>query len=145
VRLSTFITDRRFLGAHFAEASWAQWRVALRALMGEPLGETDMPVWHQHTGRQQAPHRKFQRAAFICGRRSGKTKVSAALAVYLACQDWSKHLSAGEHGTVAVIASNRAQARNAFRYIRGMFKASPLLGAEIRSETLDSITLKATS
>ena len=60
------------------------------------------------------------------GRRSGKSRMAAAVAVHIAAlTDHSKRLVPGEIGTVAVIAASREQASTVFNYIRGFLTASP--------------------
>ena len=62
--------------------------------------------------------------------------------VYLSClRDYREHLSVGERGTFMVIASDRSQARNVYRYVEGLLENSPLLGQMILAKTKDRIDL----
>jgi hypothetical protein len=88
------------------------------------------------------PSAPFTEAALIVGRRGGKSRVLALIAVYLATfRDYGPHLAPGELATVAVLAANRSQARSIFRYISGLLKAVPLLQRVVVDEGAESITL----
>ncbi len=93
------------------------------------------------TGRSVAPTSPSSEAALIVGRRGGKSRVLALIAVYLACRDYTPHLAPGEMATVAVLAANRQQARSIFRYVSGLLKAVPLLATLVEDETNEAITL----
>jgi hypothetical protein len=56
----------------------------------------------------------------VCGRRAGKSRYCAFLACYFASKDYSQYLAAGEVATVAILASDRKQAR-AFARFSGAF------------------------
>ena len=76
------------------------------------------------------------------GRRSGKSRMAAAVAVHVALlTDHSKGLVPGEIGTVAVIAASREQASTVFNYVRGFLQASPLLAGQVASIGRDEISL----
>jgi hypothetical protein len=76
------------------------------------------------------------------GRRGGKTRAAAALAVYLAALcDHSANLAIGETGVVLFVAENTKQAGVAFGYAEGIFDAVPLLASLVSNRTQDTITL----
>jgi hypothetical protein len=128
--------------SHFAGPSWDRWKVLLRGMYALPLSDDDMAVFSEHTGRTTAPLEPFREAALICGRRGGKSRVLALIAVYTACFiDHSPRLAAGELATVAVIAADRRQARTVLRYITGLLQAVPALAALIDTETTESVAL----
>jgi hypothetical protein len=80
----------------------------------------------------------------IIGRRGGKSRILALVAVFLAAfRDYTPHLGAGEIATVAVIAANRMQARSIFRYTIGLLEAVPALSRMIREQTADSVALNS--
>ncbi len=100
------------------------------------------PLYRHHTGRSEPPTAPFKEAALIIGRRGGKSRVLALIAVYLACfVDYSDRLAPGEVGTIAIIAADRKQARAIFRFVRGLMENVPLLAPLIEAETADSLTL----
>ena len=71
-------------GPQFAGPSWDRWRVWLATLFGLPMSADDMALFTQHTGRTTAPTQPFKEAALVIGRRGGKSRVLALIAVYLA-------------------------------------------------------------
>lgn len=131
----------KIFGNEFQGPSWDRWRVFLAALYG-PLDDDDLAVFRHHTGRATAPSTPFREAALICGRRGGKSRILALIAVYIAAfVDHRPKLAAGEYATVAIIAADRRQARTVFRYITGLMQSVPALAALIDVETADSLTL----
>jgi hypothetical protein len=64
--------------------SWAAWRPMLLAIMGEPLLPDELEVFRKFTGRTTAPERRVDEGWLVVGRRGGKTRAMAALAVYIA-------------------------------------------------------------
>jgi hypothetical protein len=132
----------KLFGSHFRGPSWDAWRAFLAALFALRMSENQLAIYRVCTGRTEAPTQPFREAAMVCGRRGGKSRVLALLAVYVACFiDHAAHLAAGEVATVAVIASDRRQARTVLRYILGLLRAVPALAATIEGETAESVTL----
>ncbi len=135
------LDDPSLFGPHFRGPSWAAWRSFLRALFALPA---DMPseAFKAATGRASQPIAPFTEAALIVGRRGGKSRILALIAVYLACfRDYAHHLAPGEVATIAVLAANRPQARSIFRYISGILKAVPLFARMVVDENTEAITL----
>src|SRR5262249_36902442 len=131
------------LGAGFREAgSWTRWRVALTALFGLPMPAPAVAVFGEHTGRAAPPLVPAREAWFVVGRRGGKSRIAAAVAVYLACfRAYRTVLAPGERGTLALIAADRQQARTVFRYVGGLLDGSPMLARLIERRTADAIDL----
>ena len=83
--------------------SWAAWRPLLLSMMGEALTDDEREVFTRFTGRTEAPSKRCDEAWIVAGRRAGKTRAMAALAVYLAAlckhdappSPWSTRLRAG--------------------------------------------------
>jgi hypothetical protein len=95
-------------------------------------------------GREGAavPSKPISEAALVVGRRGGKSRVLALIAVYLACfRDYAPYLAPGEVATIAVLAANRPQARSIFRYISGLLKAVSLFKPMVLDENQESIVL----
>jgi len=135
------LDDDAIFGPHFKGASWAPWRVFLAALFAlgcdDPSGS-----YLAATGRQNWPVAPFDEAALIVGRRGGKSRTLALIAVFLACfRDYAPFLAPGEVATVAILAANRPQARTIFRYIAGLLKAVPLLAPMIEEANAEKISL----
>jgi hypothetical protein len=134
--------DEALFAPSFRGTSWTAWRAFLAALFALPMDDATLALYQHHTGRQKAPEAKFKEAALICGRRGGKSRILATIAVYLAAFiDYKQHLAPGEVATVAVIAADRRQARSIFRFITGLLNGVPMLAEMVEGETAESITL----
>jgi hypothetical protein len=128
-----------FKGGH---RSWAAWRAFLAALFGLPLDESQLALYRHHTGRQTPPTAQFNEAALICGRRAGKSRILALIAVFLACfRDYTPYLAPGEVCTIPIIAADRKQARTIFRYVLGLINHVPTLAAMKGVETTESVEI----
>jgi hypothetical protein len=127
---------------HFIGPSWNAWRAFLAALTAEEMTPEELTTYRACTGRTEPPAEPFAEAALIVGRRGGKSRVLALVAVTLATmRDYEPFLAPGEVATIAVLAANRAQARSIFRYVSGLLKAVPPLAALIEDETNEAISL----
>lgn len=135
--------DPHLFGPWFKDrATWRAWFAFLRALFALPLLTTDRAIYRQCTGRSTPPSEPAREAWLVVGRRGGKSFIVALIAVFLACfRDYSSYLTAGERGTVMVIAADRKQARVIMRYVRALLRGIPMLARLIESETADSIEL----
>lgn len=134
--------DPDLFGAEFNSPSWTAWEAFLAALLGEEMTDEQKTLCHLHTGRTDLPLEAFRRAALICGRRAGKSRVLALLGTCLATlKDYRPYLSAGEVATVGVIAADRKQARTIFRYVRGLISLVPEIEAEVTRETDEIIEM----
>ena len=121
--------------------TWRTWRVFLSALFALPLAGEEIETYRQHTGRDDVPTEQCGEAWLICGRRAGKSRVAALIAVFLACfRDYSRILAAGEVGTVMVICPDKKQARVVLGYIAAFFSV-PILRKMLESRTQESLTL----
>lgn len=134
--------DPNLFSPHFKGASWQPWKAFLAGLFGLPMTPEQFELFKQFTGRTIAPDKQFREAALICGRRAGKSRICAYIATYLAAfRDYRPYLASGELITIAILASDRRQARNIFRYISGAFRDIALLKPMVVEELTESITL----
>jgi hypothetical protein len=103
------LADPRLFASQFpSPKKWRQWRVFLAALFALPIAEEDMDLYRQCTGRTVAPTEPATEATLVIGRRGGKSRILALIAVHLACfRDWRPHLVPGEIGYVVVVAGDR--------------------------------------
>jgi hypothetical protein len=137
------LADGQLFAALFRPAaSWAVWRVSLAALFGLAMSEDELALYQRHTGRQRPPDGPAREAWVIAGRRGGKSRIAATVAIYLAAfRDYRSILAAGEKGTVMLLAADRRQARTLMRYVVGMLDAVPMLGAMVMNRTAESVEL----
>jgi hypothetical protein len=125
------LADRRLLGAGLGPIeSWSTWRVALKAAFARPLTDGELEVFRAIAGDRLPPDRRVRELWCVAGRRSGKSRIAAAVAIYFAL--FVKHkLSPGEKGVALVLAASVDQARTVFNYIRGFLEAAPALRREV--------------
>jgi len=138
------LADRNLLGAAFPEAeSWQAWRAFLAAVFALDLTDDQAAIYRQHTGRTALASEPAREVWAICGRRAGKSRIAALLAVFLAAfRDYTARLAPGEKATVAVIAADRSQARVVFRYVCGLLDAVPMLRALVVRRTASAVELR---
>lgn len=123
--------------------TWALWRVLLIASQGEPLTDAEREIFTALTGRDYEPEAPVDEFWGVFGRRAGKTRAFAVLAVYHACLiDYADIRAPGERLKVMLLAATTKQASKAFSYIRGIIEGVPLLAAMLDGEpTQDTIRL----
>ncbi len=144
ISIVSTLEDPGLFGSAFRDLrTWRSWIVFLKALFALPMDDEELEIYRTHTGRKQPPSEPAREAWLPIGRRGGKSRVAACIAVFLACfRDYTSVLAAGERGTVMVIASDRRQARVVFRYIAGLLDGSPMLSELVESRTKESIHLR---
>ncbi|HEX2941534.1 MAG TPA: hypothetical protein VHO91_10835 [Rhodopila sp.] len=121
-------------------ASWRAWRTFLAALFALPMDDAALALYRHHTGRTEPPAAPFTEAALICGRRGGKSRILALIAVFLACfRDYAPYLAPGEIATIPIVAADRRQARTIFRYVLGLLNNVPALATIKGDETAESV------
>ncbi|HVC62383.1 MAG TPA: hypothetical protein VND19_18725 [Acetobacteraceae bacterium] len=141
------LADPDLFGPHFRPHAkhgdtWTRWRCFLRALFALPPEPGDLEIYIACTGRRDWPTEPATEAALIVGRRGGKSRILALIAVFLATfRDYSEYLAPGEIGAVAVIATDRKQARAIFRFAHGLLKHTELLAPMVADSNTESITL----
>jgi hypothetical protein len=134
VAIDAALLDKKLLGAALGDVStWALWITTLRAAFGLGLSA-------EQRGRQ-LPTRRVNELWVVAGRRSGKTRIAAAISVYIAAIVQHK-LVAGEVGYVLLLAASRSQASVAFSYVLGFLQSSPILRQQVVGVTADEVRLK---
>ncbi len=121
---------------------WWPWRVALLALFGLPMTEAEAAFFTECTGRAAPPTEPSPEAFWVIGRRGGKSRVAALVAVYLACfRDWADVLVPGEPGVMLVVAQDVPSGDVILGYVRALLAAVPELDALVMSDTDGRIEL----
>jgi hypothetical protein len=136
------LRDPALLGAALGDwRSWSTWLAVLRAAFGLSLDAQQRQAFTNVAGNRSIPTRSVRELWAIVGRRAGKSRMAAAVAVYLAC--FVKHrLAAGERGMVLVLSGTTEQSRTVFDYARAFLEESPILQKEIESYTRTEIRLR---
>ena len=132
--------DRALFGRTFAGPSFANWRTVAKILDGLPLEAAELALYRELTGRDVAPAAPFREAYLIKPRRAGGTLFAAAVGLHAALPDYRDRLGPGEVATVAMIASDRRQARQLMNYVKGLIADSPIISAEVTNETRETVT-----
>jgi len=125
----------------FGSDSWNAWKVVLKATFGVPLSEIELERFRQITARNSVPS-DVRELWMVVGRRGGKSRIAALVAVYVAFfMDWSSHLAPGEKGRVMVINPDRKQGQIIFGYITALIESVPMLHQVVERKNRDSIHL----
>ena len=142
ISLGRCLRDPNLFARHFRGESWAAWKVFLAALFAEPADEAGLAVYRERTGRTAWPTTPFTEGAVIVGRRGGKSRTLALVAVYLACfRSYDQFLAPGEVATIGILAVDKGQARAIFRFVLGLLKAVPMLEQLIVRHDVETIEL----
>ena len=129
------IHDNRFFRPVFRDLdTWKAWMTYLRALFGLPLDVVkEGKLYESCTGLDTLPGKRFRESFVIAGRRSGKSFISAVIAIYLATfKNWGEFLSPGERGYIFIVATDKNQARIIKNYVSGILNS----GSSFRSMIL---------
>ena len=144
--MSTFAIDRalldpNLLGAALGSAeTWSTWLATLKSAFGITLNREERQAFASVAGNREPPSRRVGELWSVAGRGSGKSRISAAIATYIAC--FITHdLDPGEVGYVLVLAGSRDQASMVFSYAAAFLRRSPILRKMIANVTAHEIRL----
>lgn len=127
ITIDAALRDPQLLGVGLGDpASWKVWLVTLRAAFGLRLTAAQQRIFHAGAGNRAPPQKRVRELWCIVGRRGGKSRVAAALAVYFACFVPRK-LAAGERPMVLVLSASMESAKTVFNYVLGFLQASDVL------------------
>jgi hypothetical protein len=142
VNLRQALEDHALLGSALAGPTWHTWRSLLLATMGEPLTPEELETFKRFTGREAAPSQRVDELWCCVGRRGGKSRAMAVLAIYLAglC-DYSDKLVSGERGVVLLLAPDMKQAKVLLDYAEGTLESTPIMRQLLASRTAEALTL----
>lgn len=134
---------REIIGPEWDTDDWTGWRAFISAVFTEPF-ETAGEFWYfRHcTQLREQPKKRPPSVWLPIGRRGGKSRILAAIAVYVACCfDWTEHLDPGETGVVPVLAQDRRSARTIMGYIKAFLENRRLQSLVVSSQA-ESISLQ---
>jgi Terminase large subunit, ATPase domain len=136
------LTDPALLGAALGDIkTWQTWRVILKAAFGTTLNREESRAFASVAGSRAPPAKRVRELWAVVARRGGKSRMAAALAVYIAC--FQQHrLAKGETGMVLCLAASQDQAKVVFRYVLAFLESSPILRQEVVNVTRSEITLR---
>ncbi len=105
-------------------ASWVVWRVVAKAIFGLLLDAAELVLFQRHTGRSAPLVAAVKEAWLIIGRRGGKSRIAALVALFLAIRkNYAKVLAPGERGVIPVVASDRKQAGVVLGFLKGLARS----------------------
>ena len=138
------LVDPALLGAALGDPTpWRAWLVVLKAAFGLPLDEGEAEVFATLAGGREPPAERVAELWVIAGRRSGKSRMAAAVSAFVATfEDHRAKLVSGEVGHVLVLSPSRAQAKVVKDYAEGFLSTSPVLRQEIEGFTTEEIRLR---
>jgi hypothetical protein len=139
------LQDHNLLGAALGRdlRSWARWLLVLKSAfgLGITLSETERTAFAEIAGGRAPPSKRVSELWAVVGRRSGKTRMAAAIAVFIAAIEKHK-LAPGEVGYVLLLAASRSQASVVFSYVVAFLESSPVLRQQIESVTANEVRLR---
>lgn len=142
VTVLDLMTSPRWFASWFAGDGWLGWKAFLAGIFGLPMTEPMLARWQEHTRRTHAPTTPAPEAWMVVGRRGGKSRIAALIAVYLACfRNYARHLAEGEVATIPIIAADRREARTVMRYLKG-FLSTPQLQHRVVRTLTESVELQ---
>jgi hypothetical protein len=140
VKLRKALTDPKLIGGVLAGESWRAWRILMIAAMGERLTDNERATFTTLTGREREPLQRVEEFVGVIGRRGGKSRAMATLAVYIAAL--CRHpLAPGERGVLLCIAPDQRQASITLDYADAAFSGSPILKQLVGNRTADALEL----
>ena len=141
VTIETALRDKQLLGAALGDlATWSTWRAVLKAAFGDALTREELRAFASVAGSRRPPAHKVRELWVLAGRGGGKSRMSAAVAVFIACF-FEHDLDAGEVGYVVALAASKDQARRVFDYSYAFLRRSPILRQMIARMTSVEIEL----
>ena len=80
ISVDAALRDRQLLGAALGDlASWRTWSIALKGAFGLPLNDAEGTIFDAIAGGRTPPARRVRELWAVAGRRSGKTRMAAAI------------------------------------------------------------------
>jgi hypothetical protein len=115
--------------------TWMPWRAFWKAVYAIPMTPEERALFQRHTQGTTPPAAQVAEAWMCIGRGGGKTRNSALHAVYRVITFDAAIVDPGEDVVIPLLASDRRQARQALKYMRG-FNALPLVSPYVFRGTL---------
>jgi hypothetical protein len=144
ISLAAALRDPKLLGRSFGQASHFGWHALAALISGEELDPFQTSFLLKWSGRTRLP-RVVRRFYGLIGRRGGKSRFDAAVAVWRAAlaADWRAECAPGEIAVAALVAVDREQARVLMSYVEGLLRDSPVLSEEVTRYTQSVIEFRS--
>jgi hypothetical protein len=130
------------IGPEWNGPDWIAWRAFISVVFGQDLQTIgEWRIFERCTELDHPPPERPPSVWMPIGRRGGKSRMLAAIAVHMACcYDWTPYLDPGELGVIPVLAADRRQARTIMGYVKAFLEHEKLRGL-IAQESAESIRL----
>jgi hypothetical protein len=134
--------DKRLFAAGLGDLNtWLTWLTILCAAFAVPLSAQQLQTFAQISGGRLPPSKVVRELWVVAGRRSGKSRIAALIAIFLALFI-PRRVAPGERPMVLVIAGSIDQAATVFEYVKGFLDASGALAKEVVSIKRHEILLR---
>lgn len=136
------------MGPSWWGPDWAAWRIFVKTLFGLPLLPDELETFRKCTGLETPPTTQATEAWLPVGRRGGKSRVIAMIAIYLGCCfEWEPYLAPGQQGYISVISDSVSHAVEIMNYVKGALRHMRLVSLVKRGltktiELLGSVTIE---
>jgi hypothetical protein len=144
ISIDQSLRDPLLLGAALGDSStWSTWQTVLKAAFALPLSESDCATFKAISGNRAVLEKPSREIWAVCGRGSGKSRMSAAISVYVACfVDHRGKLAKGETGHILTLSPSLDQSKVIFDYCYAFLDESPILRQKIVSANATEIRLE---
>ena len=129
ISITEALQDHMLLGGALGDPStWTTWFTILKSIFGEHLDDDELEVFKTLAGGRDPPAKTVSEIFVIAGRRSGKSKMAAAILTYISCFIDHRHqLSKGETGFILSLSPTMSQARLVLDYVKAFSRVRPSL------------------
>ena len=119
IDIADALRDPQLLGAALGDLkTWSTWVAVLKAAFGDKLTRAESRAFDA-VARRNVPARRVRELWAVVGRRSGKSRMAAAIGCYLATMtDARSRLAPGEIGYILIVSPSLAQSKLVFRLLR---------------------------
>lgn len=138
------VRDPQIFLPSFADPDdWEVWWAFIAACFAYDMTPEQLALFEKCTGRKVPPKQQVKEAWLVVGRRGGKSRVLALIAVWLACFfNYKPYIARGQRAVVQVMAADREQTREIMDYIKGFLAESRMLSRLVESSTAKWVRLK---
>ncbi|MCA1457755.1 hypothetical protein I6F35_32000 [Bradyrhizobium sp. BRP22] len=132
-----------FLPSFSDPDDWEAWWAFVAAIFAYDMTPEQLALFEKCTGRKVPPAQQVKEAWLVVGRRGGKSRILALIAVWLASFfNYKPFIARGQRAVVQVMAADREQTREIMDYIKGFLAESRMLSRLVESSTMKWVRLK---
>ncbi|MCC8946477.1 hypothetical protein H8A97_15480 [Bradyrhizobium sp. Arg62] len=138
------VRDPQIFLPSFADPDdWEVWWAFIASCFAYDMTPEQRALFEKCTGRKVPPAQQVKEAWLVVGRRGGKSRVLALIAVWLACFfNYKPFIARGQRAVVQVMAADREQCQEIMNYVKGFLSESKMLRRLVESSTAKWVRLK---